>query len=134
MYCSLVKITAALDAPNQDAIKSMDARPGTWNSGRTTGFISTPRNSIIPQSVRNGRIKLDPSTIQNNVPHRPTMLAPVSAEIMTSLWDWNQKHQDSESRTQKKFQDILSIDTIFFYSFLSFTFLLLSLPRISYLR
>lgn len=33
MYCSLVRITAALDAPNQDAIRSTDALPGTWNRG-----------------------------------------------------------------------------------------------------
>lgn len=48
-----------MDAPNQEAIRSTDARPGTWNSGRTTGFAITPRNSMIPQSVRNGMIKLN---------------------------------------------------------------------------
>jgi len=77
-------MTAALEAPNQDAIRSTDARPGTWNSGRTTGLSRTPRNSIIPQSVRNGRMKLKEITIQNSVPHRSIIDVPVSAEIIIS--------------------------------------------------
>ena len=39
---------------------------------------------MIPQSVKNGRIKLNPSTIQNNVPLKLTILAPVSADRINS--------------------------------------------------
>ena len=84
MYCSRVRITAAFDAPNQDAIRSTDALPGTWNSGRTTGLARTPKNSIIPQSVRNGIIKLNAMTMLNRVPQRSTIVAPVSAEMTCS--------------------------------------------------
>ena len=74
-------MTAALDAPNQEAIKSTEARPGTWNRGRTTGFSKTPRNSMMPQSVRKGRMKLNPSTMQKRVAQRSTMVPPVSMEV-----------------------------------------------------
>ena len=77
-------MTAAFDAPNQDAIRSTEALPGTWNSRRTTGLARTPKNSIIPQSVRNGIIKLNAMTMLNNVPQRSTMVPPVSAEMICS--------------------------------------------------
>ncbi len=71
-------------APNQDAIRSTEALPGTWNSGRTTGRAMTPRNSMIPQSVRKGRTKLKAIRMQNSVPHRSMMVPPVSGETTTS--------------------------------------------------
>ena len=84
MYCSLVRITAALEAPNQDAIKSTDARPGTPNNGFTTGLAITPKNSMIPQSVKNGSIKLKLITIQISVQHKSVIVAPVSIDVINS--------------------------------------------------
>src|SRR5699024_8975003 len=56
-YCLFVKATPIVPSPTQEAMQSMDARPGKSNIGRINGVKIAPINSNKPKSVKNGSKK-----------------------------------------------------------------------------